>query len=118
VKLLHCAWCGDFISPYRENHKPRTCQCGRYTVWWENNRLGVLRVRDNTDDRRYGWVIGLHNGLLELPEPIKDHHIAGLLAECPDTYIFKRIGSLVIRIRPGESNDTAWVAPEGESTDG
>ncbi len=34
--------------------------------------------------------------------------VATLLDATPPSYIFKSIGSLAIRIRPGESNDTQW----------
>lgn len=115
MKLMSCAHCGDFISPYREPRKPRWCQCGAFAVWWEDPATGVLRVHAKIGAHLdpNAWVLGIHNGFLTLPEPIKAHHVAQLLNETPDSYIFRRIGSPIIRIRPGESNDTAWASLPG-----
>lgn len=84
-----------------------------------------------------GWVIGLHNGVLtagglvcstgspveEVPAANGDgtitlrgntltrkHWVERELADTPDSYLFKRANSLVVRIAPGASSDTQWEA--------
>lgn len=118
MKLLMCRVCGDTISPHRQNLKPRTCECGEYSVWWVNGAAGVLEVRANRGNKGHAWVLGINNSFLTLPEPISAHDIKRIDDECPDSYIFKRIHSPIIRIRPGQSNDTSWWTPPsiGEDT--
>lgn len=65
-------------------------------------------------------VIGLHNGLLMEPFTkyagsdreygmIQKNAMQKMIADCPSSYIFKHAESLVIRIRPGFSNDTFFL---------
>lgn len=122
MKLLLCEDCGDIVAPKRTNRDPRFCECRRHAVWWEDGRKGILRVWDVLEGplrskvselwypvRPRAYVIGLSNTLLQYPdEKISADTIAGLIDLHADSYLFKKIRSLVIRIRPGESSDTAW----------
>lgn len=110
MKLMSCAHCGDFISPYREPRRPRFCHCNAFAVWWEDPRAGVLRVwaRLGPCDRNV-WVLGINNAFLTLPEPITAHDVRRVHDDTPDSYLFKRLGSPLIRIRPGETSDTAMA---------
>lgn len=124
MKLLFCEACGDIVAPHRQALKPRFCTCQRHAVWWVDPQRGILRICD-TQGRRSGslkgwpgkamaWVIGLHNAFLSWPEGHGAQSVATILGDTPDSYIFKTWGSLVIRIRPGESGDTRWAALPGE----
>ncbi len=87
----------------------------------------------NGGDGGVGWIIGIHNGLLteggvtahgyraadKINDPPQYAEIKGnlvttketvdaLLDDTPDSYIFKRAMSLIIRISPGESSDSQW----------
>lgn len=116
MKLMVCAHCNDFISPFSEPRKPRWCQCGMHAVWWENPHTGALRIHRKFPSDRNAWVLGINNSFLMLPEPITAEDIKRIDDECPDSYLFKRIHSPLIRIRPGQSNDTGYAplpsAPE------
>lgn len=124
MKLLYCEDCGDIIAPYRQADRPRWCLCGRHAVWWVDPARGVLRLFDSEPDnliergdrlypkrRPHAWVIGLHNEFLQMPFGHDAESIKTIIDGTPDSYIFKRWGSLVIRIRPGESGDTGWARP-------
>lgn len=126
MKLLFCGHCATLVVPDARPRQPRSCPCGRHLVWWEDPISGILRVHDryrtlqiytheetswegpSASWRPACWIIGLHNGWLT-------HHAGGraaidqVLADTPDTYLFKTQGSIAIRIRPGESNDTAYA---------
>jgi hypothetical protein len=58
------------------------------------------------------YVLGLTNSLLMHPQQgLSAEVYQQIIDSHPDSYIFKRVRSCIIRIRPGESSDTAW-APE------
>lgn len=119
MKLMFCEDCGDIVAPSRTALRVRWCDCGRHAVWWEDPRLGKLVLHDLhggavRPDSIYdgfpkngprAWVIGLHNAVLTEALNAEDtkRHI-----EMAEGYLFKLRGSLVIRLRPLESNDTRW----------
>jgi hypothetical protein len=130
--MLFCLDCGDIVAPLSTARKPRFCACQRHAVWWENPATGVLRIHDTQGvfdppnpnyvggpDAQPQWqrkhpphmayIIGLHNRFLTWEKGHSKESVAMLLDSTPDSYIFRRINSLVIRIRPGESNDTDWA---------
>lgn len=111
MKLLFCQDCGDIVAPHRQDMKVRWCNCRTHAIWWVDGTRGILRVHDTRGYNRYAFVIGLHNRFLGFPgNHIGAEDVKAILDDTPDTYIFKRINSPVIRIRPGYSNDTAWEA--------
>jgi hypothetical protein len=121
VKLLFCQECGDIIAPHHEELTPRWCTCGRHAVWWLNLGTGTLRLHDrlsarDIEERHYparprAYVIGLTNALLMYSgEALNADVVTALIDAHDDSYLFKRWRSLVIRIRPGESGDTAWAS--------
>lgn len=126
MKLLFCEDCGDIIAPHRVDRQPRWCRCKRHAVWWEDGQKGILRLwdviegpreaRDGIWYPRYprAYVIGLTNYLLGWEGQIGADAVREMIDAHSDFYLFKRWRSLVIRIRPGESSDTAWARlPEG-----
>lgn len=120
MKLLYCQPCGDILAPYAESRRIRYCRCGRHGVWWIDPEQGILRVVDQEqppeEGRRYvpqprAYVLGVMNSFL-IEETLNEGVIGILLDALPDTYVFKRWRSPIIRIRPGESSDTGWATPE------
>lgn len=122
MKLLFCQACGDIVSPLRQSRRIRKCICGLHAVWWEEPQAGILRVSytQAVDGKPIGnpsaFVIGLTNMLLNWPsEKITAEDVTAMIDRHDDFYIFRKIRSLVLRIRPGESSDTAWAPlPEGQ----
>lgn len=140
TKLMFCGACGDMVAPGQVDMRARWCHCGRHAVWWRDGRRGLLSVHDRLFPERNGgaggkaWVIGLHNMLTmmggstadpnsrwctpnEVGDPPTDGNlltrkkwVEQALEDTPDTYLFKRVNSLVIRIAPGYSGDTRWDA--------
>lgn len=53
------------------------------------------------------WVLGLHNKFLTA-DRLGKAGVKAIIDNTPDTYIFKHWESVIIRIRPGASNDTDW----------
>jgi hypothetical protein len=95
--------------------KLRWCACGRHAVWWRDAYRGELSVHDQwrgLDDekgRPAAFVLGLHNGWLQHPLPtLCKEDYDQVLEETPDTYLFKKLNSVAIRIRPGHSSDTKY----------
>jgi hypothetical protein len=121
MKLMFCEDCGDIVAPSRTDFKVRWCDCGRHAVWWEDGVAGMLVLHDKVDgctdrpDSDYdgfpkggprAWVLGIHNAVL-----IADHLSADHVKELIDRaegYLFKTRESLIIKIRPLDSNDTRW----------
>lgn len=130
MKLMFCERCGELVVPSAKPRQYRPCYCGHHAVWWEDPQLGILRVYDATrnittrtmadpegEEYEYTgppdgwastvWIIGLHNQWMM-------HQLSGrkaidaVLSQTPDSYIFKRDGSIAIKIRPGQSSDTAY----------
>lgn len=120
MKLLFCQDCGDIIAPRPTANVPRDCACGRHAVWWVDPSAGILRVCDRHGFKsgdHEGWpriarafVLGMHNAFLTWPEDVDAKVVSLILDSTPDSYLFKRQNSVVIRIRPGESGDTRWAA--------
>ena len=110
---MWCEECGDIVAPYRQNRRPRACQCGRYSIWWENSFTGVVRVYDAHQRGWRGcavWVVGLANSFLSHVGRVTPDITQGLLDEIPDSYLFKRQNSLVIKFRPAETSDSAFAS--------
>lgn len=109
MKLLYCTDCGDIFSPYRGNYKPRICGCGRFAVWWRDGNKGLLSVWDKRGQKRGAWVLGITNSFLQFPLiSMTADIIEDIIEQHPDTYLFKSLRSCIVRISPGDSNDTQW----------
>ena len=127
MKLLFCQECGDIIAPHPIDGQPRWCRCKRHAVWWIDGARGTLRLWDALEgpycsvdaegkekplwypNRPRAYVIGLTNALLNCEwQGLGAEIVQKLIDSHSDYYLFKRWRSLVIRIRPGESGDTAW----------
>jgi hypothetical protein len=132
MKVLFCYADGhaDIVCPDPTPLQPVACRCGRHKVWWVEPTLGTLRVSDVERDRHWivtetpggtrwahsgifwrpaAYVLGINNGFLFYPESHTRDSVQALLDAIPNTYLFQRQGSHIIRIRPGDSNDTAWA---------
>lgn len=129
MKLLYCEDCGDIVAPHNRALRVRRCECSRHAVWWTEPQRGILRVCDCSGSKGFSqvkggppfgnpraFVIGLTNALLHFPGDATPcaFEVQRLIDAHPASYIFKQTRSLVIRIRPGDSSDTAWAPlPEG-----
>lgn len=116
MKLMFCQDCGDVVSPSLKNHEVRWCMCGRHALWWENGATGDIRLHDAVDKqlpypkRPRAFVLGIANSLLTSPdEKMTSSSVQILIDAIPSKYVFKMVRSLIIRIRPGESSDSAWA---------
>jgi hypothetical protein len=122
VKALYCQVCGDIIAPFREANRPRPCRCGRHHVWWVDPFTGILRIHDAERANAERWaphafVIGMTNAWLgHENEWLTREDYRAIIAQHRDTYLFKTLESVAIRIRPGTSNDTAWADALPEAT--
>lgn len=132
MKLLFCELCSDIIAPEPVARIPRWCRCGKHAVWWEDPARGILRLHEKGGqwkpknpeyaggpDAQPGWqrkisvhrawVLGLHNQFLGWPDHHNRESIREIIARTPESYIFKTQETVIIRIRPGQSNDTDWA---------
>ena len=111
MKILFAECCGTLVVPNKKENKPKSCDCGKSYVWWENSLMGRLVIY--AEDRSLISVLGLHNGLLThdmgnnyavLKDDIKE-----IVDDTPDSYLFKTYGSLIIRVKVGITNDMRWA---------
>jgi hypothetical protein len=129
VKLLFCQVCGDIVAANPEPRSVRWCRCGTHAVWWIDPTRGTLRLferdavwvpaAEGQDPSHHAWsrkrsphrayVIGLHNGFLMFDGQHSAQSIQAILSLTPDSYLFARQRSLIIRFRPGETTDTDWA---------
>lgn len=124
MKALYCEACGTITSPGQEDRVPRSCGCGAHRCWWENGATGQFRVEymdghpltretgaPPTKSALQCWVLGISNSFLQhttAGTPSKED-IDTMLARTPDSYLFKKTGSMIVRLRPGQTSDTAWA---------
>lgn len=109
MKALYCQVCGDIIAPNREKLKPRWCRCGRHAVWWIDPAAGVLRVHDKFGGAANAYVLGFHNQFLHFSGTHTAVTMQRIVDATPNNYLFAQQGSVVVRFRPGETDDTAWA---------
>lgn len=125
TKLLFCEECIDIVAPNPSPREPRWCRCRHHAVWWEDPKHGILRVFEEgaeyrpLEEARQGWarklsphrayVLGLHNDFLAFPGVHSKQSINEIILTTPESYLFRTQGTVIIRIRPGASNDTDWA---------
>jgi hypothetical protein len=121
MKVLFCQECGDIIAPYRQNKRPRFCDCGRHAVWWRDGNAGLISAHDtlfvppaNTDPYATprvpkAWILGMTNSFLNFPNfDMSAEDIQAIIDSHPDTYMFKTRRTCIVRFRPGHSSDSRW----------
>lgn len=115
MKLLYCQDCGDILAPYREANKVRTCLCGRHSVTWDDPTTGAISLCDNSSTtgepilEPRAWLLGVTNTFLGYPgEWMGKKDIEDIIESHPDYYLFKSIGSCIVRFRPGAASMTQW----------
>lgn len=115
MKILYAECCRELVVPDSKAMAPRFCPCGKSAVWWVDPLDGRLGVYSGYGKEMVS-VIGLHNGLLaeKFKQLGDDGHEYGciqgdvinrMVEETPSSYLFKQVGSLVIRVRPGFTGD-------------
>jgi hypothetical protein len=129
---MYCQVCSDIVCPESTPMQYRHCKCKRHAVWWRNPTAGQLSVWDrerrlvdsvftNEDGATTTyqvvisgwapavWVLGMTNSWLTHPkESLNKQDYEDIIEAHPTTYLFKTLGSVAIRIRPGFSSDTKW----------
>lgn len=128
MKALYCEDCGDIVAPHPQARVLRRCRCRRHVVWWEDPSRGVVRVCDTQGHvalvRELGgapaskpkaWLLGITNFLLWFggEQTPSAEEVQRIIDDHPDTYLFKKTRSLIVRFRPGQTSDSAWAVPEG-----
>jgi len=125
VKLLFCENCADLVVPDQKPNKPTWCRCQSACCWWIDPHAGRFGCWSGEGKENVS-IIGINNALLT--EPFSTHYsestgktheygciqkdkMERMIDETPATYLFRQIRSLIIRIRPGFSNDTIFTTP-------
>lgn len=125
MKMLFAECCADIVVPDSIPRKARWCKCHTACVWWDDPHTGKLAVFSHHGKKAMS-VLGLSNDLLVIPfstheQPdgrifeygcIQGDRIKQLIEETPSSYVFKQVGSLIIRVRPGFSNDVRLASLE------
>jgi hypothetical protein len=125
MKMMFFQDCHDLVVPAQAAGEVRRCQCRRHACWWENPVTGKFRLHDASfkpietkKGSKYefyppvprAYVIGLTNMIFGFPGDMTAEAVQDMIEAHEDHYLFKKWRSLVIRLRPGESGDTAWAA--------
>lgn len=109
MKILYAECCATLVVPDKTPEVPRKCDCGKCHVWWDHQNRLVLHA----DDRSEASVIGLHNDLLRRDMGnnlvVFKTDIEDILSNTPDNYLFKKHGSLIIRVKVGVTGDIRWA---------
>lgn len=123
MKMLFAECCGTIVVPANKAGVARFCDCKAAACWWDDPVTGRFACY-SAHGPLHVSIIGLHNGLLREPFSsyppvgeygiIQGNTISRILDETPSTYLFQQVRSLVIRIRPGFSNDTRFVEKSEE----
>jgi hypothetical protein len=114
MKLMYCQACGDIVCPPRTAKQYKHCLCRRHAVWWRDPAAGLLSVYDSWRDGSNEWrpaafVLGMTNSWLQhRSENLTKEDYKEIIDEHPDTYLFKTLETVAVRIRPGMSSDTMW----------
>lgn len=115
MKLLWARCCATLVVPHQKDFVVRWCGCRQSAVWWEDGALGKLALFNAAGSWRIEGL-GLHNDLLRfnlaregcgtvtLPE------IKTILEATPSSYVFKQVESLIIKFRPGYTNDVKFIS--------
>lgn len=124
MKLLFAECCASIVVPYGKAGVARWCECTRSCCWWDEPSSGKFVVF-NFDGPKRVSILGIHNGLLRAPfkewdtEKGRDEFgciqrsvFKEILEETPDYYLFKSMQSLIIRVRPGFSDDVRFATLE------
>lgn len=113
MKALFCANCGDIRSPEPRALLSTHCRCRTCAIWWVDPARGIIKVWCATPARKYAWIIGVHNWFLADPDYLTEKKtVEFILANTPDTYVFSRVGSPVVKFRPGYTSDSSWATAE------
>lgn len=107
MKLMICHDCSDFVVP-ASLPNVKFCRCARHAVWWEDAQAGTIRVYDKLSGAAC-WLLGIHNGLITYPQKSSADLIRQIIDATPDSYLFKRQQSLIVKFRPGETSDSAYA---------
>lgn len=127
MKLLFCEACGDLVVPSAAAYEPKWCRCNASCCWWLDPKKGDFACWSQLGKNSLS-VIGLNNLLLLEPFAtneaktsefgcIQKPVIERMLAETDDSFLFKRVNSLVVRFRPGFSSDTVFAPNPPPSTE-
>jgi hypothetical protein len=124
MKLMFAECCATLVVPCRRDYRVRHCDCKQAACWWEDGQAGRLAVYAMGGKHRVS-VLGLMNDLLHAefsthedrmkPGEIREYgciqgdKIKAMVENCPSNYVFKQLGSVIGRFRPGFTNDTKLV---------
>jgi hypothetical protein len=121
MKILFAECCGDLVVPdVCVPGRVRWCKCRLACCWWRNPYTGDFSCWSLRGDR-FVSVLGINNALLtaeftQIPPNnemgvIQADRMAKMIEDTPASYLFKTLKSLIIRVRPGFSNDIVFENP-------
>jgi len=117
--MLWARCCATLIVPHPQDLVVRWCKCQKSACWWENGASGRFAAYSTLGPSDIEGL-GLHNdilrhalydrsGNLKGASCLTEAEIKEFLANTPDSYLFKRINSLIIKFRLGYTSDTRFV---------
>lgn len=120
MKILFCENCGDLVVPSTEAYDAKWCRCQASCCWWLDPKKGEFGCWSQLGDQSVS-IISLNN--LLLLEPFVKNSVSNkefgciqkeamdrMLAQTDESHLFKRVNSLVARVRPGFGIDTVFAA--------
>jgi hypothetical protein len=120
MKILFCENCGDLVIPNIQAYEPNWCRCQAACCWWIDPQKGSFACWSQFGERLVS-ILGINNMLLTEPFMVTENQsefgciqktaIERMLLETPDSYLFKRVNSMIIRFRPGFTSETTFATP-------
>lgn len=116
VKALMCGACGDFKALARDGSW-RECECGTVAARWTDSHRGLAEFWTEAEsERRYAFVLGLNNHLLQPALEGRlgmhaDFRAAHDLATDAPSHVFdkSRCSCWAVVFAVGRTNDVAWA---------
>ena len=125
MKMLLCENCGDLVVPSVTAHEAKWCRCNASCCWWINPKNGEFGCWSQLGKRAVS-IVGINNMLFTEPFSkagsdelgcIQQESIDRMINETPDSFLFKRLKSMIIRFRPGFTSDTIFATVPPPETD-
>lgn len=117
MKMMFARCCDTLVVPHPTDRVVRRCKCKRSACWWESGAEGQFRMYNASGNMQMTEGLGLHNGLLSIhPDSyyalgtVSKTQFEVMLDATPDSYVFKQVGSMIIKFRPGYTNDVVFIA--------
>lgn len=110
MKILFTGCCATLVVPFRSANTPRSCSCGKMSVWWVNPLSGILKVHTK-DHNELANILCLHNGIFsETGMKSPQYYVERAMAA--SNTVFAETHSMVVLVPVGTTSDVSYASDE------